>query len=167
MNKLTLMLLGFTALSLSCGGAASNTGNPNKTNSNNSTSNALSSSNTSTNSETRTSASTSNAEPISKDAFEFFTAVKESSDPKTLIGRSATITELDLKEITSSTLHLGYSWYFYVDCEGSFSDYMSVADVVAKRAKDKPVQGTIKGVIKEASIETVKLDPCVLIDVKK
>ena len=44
---------------------------------------------------------------------------------------------------------------------------MSVADVVAKRAKDKPVQGTIKGVIKEASIETVKLDPCVLIDVKK
>lgn len=160
----TKLLITLAAITMcACGGGAAN----NAVNSYKSNSNSSSSTNTNTNSETRTASSESDKAPINKDAFGFYMEVKEASDPKSLIGRSVTVTELDLKEIESSTLHLGYSWYFFVDCEGSFSDYLSVKDVVAKRAKDKPVQATIKGVIKEASTETVKLDPCVMTDVKK
>lgn len=159
----TTLLITFAAIAMcACGGSANNASNSNRSSSNGSLN-----TNTSANSEAKTASSESDKPAINKDAFEFFTEIKESSDPKAFVGRTATITELDLKEIESSTLRLGYSWYFFVDCEGSFSDYMSVKDVVAKRAKDKPVQATIKGVIKEASKETVKLEPCVLMDVKK
>lgn len=138
-----------------------------KSNSNNSAANNAQSGNANAKSETKTIASETDKPPINKDAFDFYMEIKESSEPKSFVGRSVTITELDLKEIESSTLRLGYSWYFFVDCEGSFSDYLAVKDVVAKRAKDKPVQATIKGVIKEASKETVKLEPCVMTDIKK
>lgn len=164
--KILISTLMFASLVLTfaCGGGASgNASNSTKINSNSSSPNNSSSSNP----EAKTVASDPDRPAINKDAFDFFTEIKESSDPKTFIGRSVTVTDLDLKEIESSTLHLGYSWYFFVDCEGSFADYLSVKDVVAKRAKDKPVQATVKGVIKEASKETVKIEPCVLTDIKK
>ena len=156
--KKSILVLCISILFTACSGKTG--GNFNSVSSNSVT-------NTNTNSASKIAPSESDKPAINKDAFGFYMEIKESPDPKAFIGRSVTVTELDLKEVESSTLHLGYSWYFFVDCEGSFSHYLSVKDVVAKRAKDKPVQATIKGVIKEASIETVKIEPCVLIDVKK
>lgn len=160
---ISIVMFATLVLTFACGGAANNAANSSKSNSNNSASNSSSSSN----SDTKTSVSDADKKAIDEDAYDFFSEVNGSPDPKAYIGRSATVKNLDLKEIESSTLHLGYSWYFYVECEGSFSEYMSVRDVVAKRSKDNPVQATIKGVIKEASKDKVTLDPCVLTDVKK
>ena len=159
----TKLIITFAAMAMcACGGVTNNTSNSSRSNSNTS-----SSANTNTNSDTKSASSEGEKPAINKDAFGFYTEIKESPDPKAFIGRSVTVTELDLKEIEPSTLHLGYSWYFFVECEGSFSDYMSVKDVVAKRATDNPVQATIKGVIKDASKDKETRDPCVLTDVKK
>lgn len=160
---ITTILFASFALSVACG-APGNAANSNKSNSNGSNSAGSASSN----SDSTSSTTNVDKNPINKEAFDFFSEIKDSADPKSFIGRSATVTELDLKKVTSSNLQLGYSWYYALDCEGSFSDYMSVADVVEKRDKDgKPVKATVKGVIKEADASSVTLDPCVLTDVKK
>lgn len=170
---ISALVLAYLTLTLACGGPATgNASNSNKGTSNKSpsSSNDNSSSKTDASSDAKAADPNRDMSPVVEDAYAFFQLIDSSTGtpPEAYIERMATVSDLKLMKIESSTLSLQDEWYTQLDCEGSFSSYLSAKDDVERLAKgDKPAKATVKGTIKEARKGYAKLDPCVLTDIKK
>lgn len=128
-------------------------------------------SSSSTSSSTKTSGDSG---PLNVTVSELLEMARAADADDKLNNRLITVTGGDLWDIQSGQIQVGekYSSSNYINCMGSFSDYMAYSSKVSEMRKaGKAITATIKGQFKSVSTgysnNYVVLDPCVLSDLQK